>query len=82
MKLPSEFTQEKDFQKACAICLSYKSTEPELFQEMLDILNAENDEDPVREKSIYLTYLKKGDKRINNPVNYSRTLTDHERDFK
>jgi hypothetical protein len=82
MKLPSEFTQEKDFQKACAICLSYRGTEPDLFQAMLDILNEENDEDPVREKSIYLTYLKRGDKRINNPVNYSRTLTDHERDFK
>lgn len=82
MKLPSEFTQEKDFQKACAICLSYRGTEPDLFQAMLDILNEENDEDPVREKSIYLTYLKRGDKRINNPVNYSRTLSDHERDFK
>lgn len=82
MKLPSEFTQEKDFQKACAICLSYRGTEPDLFQAMLDVLNEENDEDPVREKSIYLTYLKRGDKRINNPVNYSRTLTDHERDFK
>jgi hypothetical protein len=82
MKLPSEFTNEKDFQKACAVCLSYRGTEPELYQAMLDLLNAENDEDPVREKSIYLTYLKRGDRRINNVVNYSRTLTEHELNFK
>lgn len=74
MELPREFVREKEFQKACLIALQYRESDPDLFSEMFSILYEENRQDPIREKSIYLTYLQKGDLRVKKPINFKRTI--------